>query len=79
MSLIVAAVISSTSLSVLFFLVGGACGWFVHKYKVATQAKATNFQPAPVYEDLPSTSKPQDREKAFELKENVAYGPVRVA
>ena len=36
-------------------------------------------QPAPVYEDLDlqHTSKPDNREKTFQLKENIANGPVR--
>ena len=69
--------------AVIFFLLGSASGWFGHKYKSTTQARSeknTNTQPAPLYEDLrPSTSMLEDQEKAvFELKENVAYGPVRI-
>ena len=30
-------------------------------------------------EDLQPTSMPGDRKKAFELEENIAYGPVQVA
>ena len=77
-NLIIAVVISSTSLSVLFFLLGCACGWFGHKYKSTCTTQATDSQPAPLYEDLQSTSKPHDQEITFELKENVAYGPVRL-
>ena len=82
MASIVAAVVSSTSLSLLFFLLGCACGWFGHQYRSTTQPKSTSCQPAPLYEDLhmqsTSISMPGEQEKAFELKENVAYGPVRV-
>ena len=59
--------------SALFFFIGCACGWFSHKHKIS---KKTHSQAAPVYKDLqPSTSLPEDQEKAFELKNNVAYGP----
>ena len=82
-SVIAAAVICSTVISaVVFFLLGGICGWFGHKYKdTAVQAKSdknASSEPAPLYEDLQPTSTPKDQGKAFELKENVAYGPVRV-
>ena len=81
-SVIAAAVISSTVISALvFFMLGCASGWFGHKYKITTQVKSdknTGIQPAPLYEDLRPTSMPREHKKAFELKENVAYGPVRV-
>ena len=75
--------ICSTVISaVVFFLLGSICGWFGHKYKdTAVQAKSdknASSEPAPLYEDLQPTSTPRDQGKAFELKENVAYGPVRV-
>ena len=60
--------------SVLFFFIGCVCGWFGHKHRQS--AKTTISQPAPVYEDLQPTSMPENRERAFELKENVAYGPI---
>ena len=82
-SVIAPVVISSTVFSaVVFFLLGGICGSFGHKYKgTAIQAKSdknASSEPAPLYEDLQLTSTPKDQGKAFELKENVAYGPVRV-
>ena len=61
--------------SVLFFFIGCVSGWFGHKHRQS--AKTTNSQPAPVYEDLQPTSMPENQEIAFELKENVAYGPIR--
>ena len=63
----------------LFSLLGCAIGWLGLKYKskVAKYFKNTNTQPAPVYEDLQlPASKPLDREKVFELQENVAYAQV---
>ena len=77
-AIIISTVVVYISSSVLIFIVGCACGWFGHKHKANTHSQAT---PGPVYEDLqPSTSMQGDpREKAtFELKENVAYGPVPV-
>ena len=76
----ISTVVVYISSSVLIFIIGCACGWFGHKHKAKgnTHSQAA---PGPVYEDLqPSTSMPGDpREKAtFELKENVAYGPVPV-
>ena len=63
----------------LFFFIGCASGWFCHKYKTNRSDKGSHSQAAPVYEDLQlSTSIPEDREKAtFELKENIAYGPIQ--
>ena len=64
----------------LFFFIGCASGWFCHKYKTSRSDKGSHSQAAPVYEDLqPSTSCiPGDREKVtFELKENIAYGPIQ--
>ena len=73
--------ISSIIVAVVLFSLGCASGWFGHKYKDTIQArsdKTSNSQPAPLYEDLqPSSSTSQDQERAFELKENVVYGPVR--
>ena len=60
--------------SALFFFIGCVCGWVGHKYKQS--AKTTISQPAPVYEDLQPTSVPENQERTFELKENVAYGPI---
>ena len=78
-SMVVAYILSS----VLIFIVGCACGWFGHKHKAKGLDESTDPQatPGPTYEDLqPSTSMQGDPwEKAtFELKENVAYGPVPV-
>jgi hypothetical protein len=83
---IAAAVVSSTVISaVVFFLLGCACGWLGHKYRGTITSKAKSdknviSEPAPLYEDLQITSiqSPTDQGKAFELKENVAYGPVRL-
>ena len=85
MTAFVTAIVISTVVvyilsSVLIFIVGCACGWFGHKHK-AKGLDETTATPGPVYEDLqPSTSMQGDpREKVtFELKENVAYGPVPV-
>jgi lipopolysaccharide export LptBFGC system permease protein LptF len=84
-SIIAAAVVSSVVISaVVFFLLGCACGWLGHKYKGTINKtksdKNANSEPAPLYEDLQSTSiqSQTDQGKAFELKENVAYGPVRL-
>jgi hypothetical protein len=80
---IIPAVISSIIVfifsSTLFFLIGCACGWIGHKYKIKRSDKSPPSQAAPVYEDLqPPMSTAQDREKAtFELKENIAYGPIQ--
>ena len=79
-AIVISTVIAYIYSLVLIFIVGCACGWFGHKHKAKgnTHSQAT---PGPIYEDLqPSTSMPEDpREKAtFELKENVAYGPVSV-
>ena len=71
--------VSSVITAVIFFILGYASGWFGHKYRDHIQAKSeknTNTQPAPLYEDLQPTSTSQDQERAFELKENAAYGPV---
>ena len=82
-SSIITAVISSLIVAAVFFitgyLLGCASGWFGHRRKTTSP---TNSQvAAPLYEDLhvqSSTSgTPGDLENAFELKENVAYGPVR--
>ena len=80
---IVTAVISSLIVAAVFFitgyLIGCASGWFGHRHKTTTHK---NFQAAsPLYEDLHvqtlTSGTPGDLENAFELKENVAYGPVR--
>ena len=82
-AIVISTVVVYISSSVLIFIVGCACGWFGHKHKAKGLDENTDPQatPGPIYEDLqPSTSMPGDpREKAtFELKENVAYGPVPV-
>ena len=82
--MIITAVVSSIIVfilsSSLFFIIGCVCGWFVHKHKSKGSDKNITSQaaPFPVYEDLQSTSTPEHQEKAaFELKENVAYGPIQ--
>ena len=83
-NVIITAVVSSIIVfilsSSLFFIIGCVCGWFGHMHKTKGSEKNTTFQaaPFPVYEDLQSTSMPEDQEKAaVELKENVAYGPIQ--
>ena len=75
-SLIIVFILSS----ILFFIIGCVCGWVGHKYKTCKKSdKTTHSRAAPLYEDLqPPTSMSGDWEKtAFELKENIAYGPVQ--
>ena len=79
-AIVILTFIAYVSSSVLIFTIGCACG---HKHKAKGLDESTDPQvtPGPIYEDLqPSTSMQGDpREKAtFELKENVAYGPVPV-
>ena len=83
-SIIAAAVVTSTvTTAVVFFLLGCAGGWLGHKYKGTTSTRAksdkdANAEPVPLYDDLqPTSSTPEDQGKAFELRENVAYGPIR--
>ena len=78
-AIVISTVVIYILSSVLIFIVGCACGWFGHKHK-AKGLDENTATPGPVYEDLqPSMSMQGDpREKAtFELKENVACGPVR--
>jgi hypothetical protein len=80
-AIVISTVIAYISSSVLIFIIGCACGWVGHKHRTKGSDKTTNSQAAPVYEELqPSASLPGvAQEKAtFELKENVAYGPVPV-
>ena len=65
--------------STLFFIIGCVCGWVGHKYKAKKSDKSTHSQAVPLYEGLqPPTSMSGDQERvAFELKENVAYGPIQ--
>jgi hypothetical protein len=80
-AIVISTVIAYISSSVLIFIIGCACGWVGHKHRIKELDKTTNPQAAPVYEELQSSaSMPGDpQEKAtFELKENVAYGPVPV-
>ena len=78
-TIVISTFIAYVLSSVLIFIVGCGCGWFghMHKTKGNTHSQAA---PGPVYEDLqPSTSMqgdPQER-ATFELKENVAYGPIQ--
>ena len=76
-STVVLSVIVFALSSILFFFIGCACGWFGHMRKTKGSDKNITSQAAPVYEDLqPSAFIPQDQEKNFEIKENVAYGPI---
>ena len=84
-AIVISTIIAYILSSVLIFIIGCVCGWFGHKHKAKGLDESTHSQatpwPGPVYEDLQSsTSMPGDPwEKAtFELKENVAYGPVPV-
>ena len=87
---VVAAVASSVTVfilsSVLFFIVGYACGYFGQWHKQSTTSRETSDdivcpgepQPAPVYEEiLAGKPMPEDCERDFELKENIAYDPVQ--
>ena len=74
-------VCSTVISAIVFFLLGCACDWLGHKYRgTAKSDKNADFEPAPLYEDLQTTSvqSSTDQEKAFQLKENVAYGPIKV-
>jgi hypothetical protein len=80
-AIVISTIIAYILSSALIFIIGCACGWLGHKHRTKGLDKTTNPQAAPVYEELQSsTSMPRDpQEKAtFELKENVAYGPVPV-
>jgi hypothetical protein len=82
-AIITSSVIAYITSSVLIFIIGCVCGWVGHKHRTKGLDKNISPQAAPVYEDIqPSASMPRDpRENskvAFELKENVAYGPVPV-
>ena len=82
-AIVISTIVVYISSSVLIFIIGCACGWVGHKHKAKGLDESTHSQaaPGPVYEDLqPSTSMQGDpQEKAtFELKENVAYGPIPV-
>ena len=77
---VVCSVIVFILSSSLFFVISCVCGWFGHKHKTKGSDKNITSQaaPFPVYENLQSTFMPEDQEKAvFELKENVAYGPIQ--
>ena len=77
---VIAIVILSTLIvsSIIFFLIGCLCGWFGHKRKQSSTNETVYLQqatPTPVYEDvLLTTRTASDKEKAFELEKNVAYG-----
>ena len=83
LNVITTAVVSSIIVfifsSTLFFIIGCVCGWVGHKYKTKKSDESTGSQAVPLYEDLhPSASTPGDQEKViFELKKNVAYGPIQ--
>ena len=75
-SLIIVFILSSS-----LFFIGCVSGWFGHKHrqlaKINGSDKDISTQPTPVYKDLQPKSILEDKEGAFELNENVAYGPVR--
>jgi hypothetical protein len=83
-TIVTSTVIAYILSSVLIFIIGCACGWVGHKHRTKGLDKTTSPQaaPGPLYEELQSpASMPAGvaQEKAtFELKENVAYGPVPV-
>ena len=66
----------------VFPFIGFVIGWLCHNCKVSAQARSKeNFctrqaQPSPLYEELHLKVLTEDQNKLFELKENVAYGPV---
>ena len=70
-------------MAVAFLLVGFAIGWFGHSCKVSAQSRSQKntctqqLQPAPFYEELQPNVSTESQKKTFELKENVAYGPIR--
>ena len=74
--------ISSIILAVPFVLVGCACSWVGHRFKNTTQARSDKntgspqLQLAPVYEEVQPTFTSQDQETAFQLNDNIAYGPL---
>jgi hypothetical protein len=77
-AIITSSVIAYISSSVLIFIIGCVCGWVGQQHRTKRSDKNTDSQAAPVYEDLqPPASMPGDQ-TTFELKENVAYGPVLV-
>ena len=60
--------------SILFFIVGFLCGHFFRKERKAVETLSPSEQThTPYYDDIVL----QQHEEALELKENVAYGPVR--
>jgi hypothetical protein len=80
-AIVISTVIAYISSSVLIFIIGCACGWLGHKHRIKGLDKTTIPQaaPGPLYEELqPSISMPAGVAQTFELKENVAYGPVPV-
>jgi hypothetical protein len=83
-AIVTSSVIAYILSSVLIFIIGCACGWVGHKHRIKGLGKTISPQaaPGPLYEELqPPASMPTGvaQEKAtFELKENVAYGPVPV-
>ena len=60
--------------SILFFITGFLCGHFYQKSrrKTGTVSFTENTQGTPYYDDVILSQREQ-----LELKENVAYGPVR--
>lgn len=77
-------VIVCVASSVMFIVIGYACGWFGHKHKQSHASKKTSCHNeehkktqtlGPLYKELhqESTLKHQD---LVELSENVAYGPI---
>jgi hypothetical protein len=83
-AIVIPTVIAYVLSSVLIFIIGCTCGWICHKHRTKGLDKTTNPQatPGPLYEELqPPASMPigvAQEKVTFELKENVAYGPVPV-
>ena len=76
--------------SVVFLVIGCACGWFGHKCKQSHTSKAMSDPannsccnegsqlpqtPGPLYKELQPKST-LEYQDLVELKENVAYGPI---
>ena len=79
----IAIVVLSTLIivsSIIFFLIGCLRGWFGHKRKQLSKGESESDSlqqatPTHVYEEVLLTTRiASDKEKAFELEENVAYG-----
>ena len=73
------SVTAFTMASILFFIIGFLCRHFCQKIKKQSPAAAESVPPSggqtqiPYYDDVVL----QPHEQELELKENVAYGPLR--